>query len=214
MKRILVLLVVFCAFIGFTQESGAQMAGDVNADSVVELGDVLYEISYLYKNGPPPVFWECGDPNTDCVIDLGDVLYLISYLYKQGPDPQIVECGWSEPVNLGPPINSDKNECSISFSLDWKKLTLASNRDGTYGNDDIWYSLWDSLSGTWTEPTNCGTNVNTVIIDGSPCISADGNKIYFLAWERPGGYGGWETWITTWDSVTGEWEFRKMLDTI
>lgn len=32
----------------------AQMAGDANADSVVDLGDVLYEINYLYRGGPVP----------------------------------------------------------------------------------------------------------------------------------------------------------------
>lgn len=188
-----------------------QMAGDVNADSLVDLGDVLYEVSYLYKNGPPPVFYECGDPNTDCVVDLGDILYLISYLYKRGPDPQIVECGWSEPVNLGTPINTDKDDLSISFSSDWEKLALASNRIGTHGNEDIWYSLWDSATGSWTELQNCGTNVNTVIRDLDPCISPDGRKIYYLAWERPGGYGGWDIWVTTWDSIAGEWGLPENL---
>jgi|GEM_PF-614143 len=61
--------------------------GDVNADGIIELGDVLYLINYLYKNGPPPVPLASGDVNCDNTVDLGDVLYLINYLYKDGPSP-------------------------------------------------------------------------------------------------------------------------------
>ncbi len=63
------------------------VCGDVNGDGVVDLGDVLYLISYLYKGGPAPDPLETGDVNCDGVVDLGDVLYLISYLYKGGPPP-------------------------------------------------------------------------------------------------------------------------------
>jgi len=45
--------------------------GDVNADGVIDLGDVLHLISYLYKNGPPPNFFEAGDTDCNGNIDLG-----------------------------------------------------------------------------------------------------------------------------------------------
>lgn len=64
------------------------LAGDVNGDGVIDLGDLLALVNYLYKNAPPPDFVHLGDVNGDCVIDLGDVLYLVSYLYKGGPVPQ------------------------------------------------------------------------------------------------------------------------------
>lgn len=101
MSKKVVVFAQFFALIWFVSgPATAQMAGDANGDSLVNIGDVVYEISYLYKNGPPPLFYECGDPNADCLINLGDIVYLITYLYKEGPNPQIVECGWSEPVNL------------------------------------------------------------------------------------------------------------------
>jgi len=181
------------------------MAGDANGDSLVDLGDVLYEVNYLYKNGPPPVFYECGDPNTDCVVDLGDILYLVSYLYKAGPDPQIVECDWSEPVNLGEPINSPRGESSFRMTPDGRMAVWVSSREGTYGNYDIWHSFWDSLSGTWSEPRNCGSNINSVINDLFPSLSPDGKKLYCLLYGRPGGYGGWDVWVSTWDSLNNEW---------
>jgi len=64
------------------------LPGDADGNGTVDLGDILFLISYLYKGGPAPVPMAVGNVNADCVVDLGDVLYLISYLYKGGPAPQ------------------------------------------------------------------------------------------------------------------------------
>lgn len=202
-----VLVLVLCGLSWLSASSGtvAQVAGDANGDSIVNVGDVVYEVSYLYKNGPLPVFYECGDPTGDCIINVGDIVYLVSYLFKEGPAPQIVECGWSEPINLGTPINSDKGDYCLSLSLDWEVMVLGSERTGTYGNTDLWYSVKDTLAESWPEPVNCGANVNTAAEDLSPCVSPDGRSIYFNSWERAGGYGGWDIWVSAWDSAAGEW---------
>jgi hypothetical protein len=63
------------------------LLGDANSDGLIELGDVVSLISYLYKNGPAPVPLTAGDVTCDGMVDLGDVVYLISYLYKAGPPP-------------------------------------------------------------------------------------------------------------------------------
>ncbi|MCK4416859.1 MAG: Ig-like domain-containing protein [Candidatus Latescibacteria bacterium] len=60
--------------------------GDCNGDRVIDIGDVVYLVNYLYKSGPNPP--ESGDVNCDGVIDLGDVVYLINYLFKGGPPPK------------------------------------------------------------------------------------------------------------------------------
>ncbi len=62
--------------------------GDANDDGVIDIGDVVYLINYLYKSGPEPLpLWIVGDVNCDLVVDIGDVVYLINYLYKNGPEP-------------------------------------------------------------------------------------------------------------------------------
>jgi hypothetical protein len=183
----------------------AQIPGDANGDSVVNVADVVYEINYLFLSGPPPEFYECGDPNIDCKIDIADVVYLVNYLFIGGPDPDIVDCHWSEPVNLGEPINSSAGDHSFRMSPDGKMAVWESNRQGSYGNYDIWYSFWDSISGTWSEPQNCGANVNGSPNDLYPSLSPDRKKLYCLLFGRPGGYGDWNVWVSTWDSLNNEW---------
>ena len=61
--------------------------GDANGDGVLDLGDVVYLVNYLYKDGPAPTPLEAGDANGDDEVDLGDVVYLINYLFKDGPAP-------------------------------------------------------------------------------------------------------------------------------
>jgi hypothetical protein len=61
--------------------------GDVNGDGVVNVGDVVYLVNYLYRGGIPPDSPEVGDINGDCVVDIGDVVYLVNYLYRNGPAP-------------------------------------------------------------------------------------------------------------------------------
>ena len=63
------------------------LAGDCNGNEMVEVGDVVYLIAYLYKNGPTPDPYAAGDVNCNGVVELGDIVYLISYLYKEGPSP-------------------------------------------------------------------------------------------------------------------------------
>ncbi len=63
------------------------ICGDVDGNGTLDLGDVLYLIAYLYKNGPAPVPLQAGDADCSGGIDLGDVLHLINYLYKNGPAP-------------------------------------------------------------------------------------------------------------------------------
>ncbi|UCB53030.1 MAG: dockerin type I repeat-containing protein, partial [Candidatus Zixiibacteriota bacterium] len=62
--------------------------GDVQGDFVVNVGDVVYLVTYLYKGGPAPYCPTArGDVNNDGVINVGDVVYLVTYLYKGGPPP-------------------------------------------------------------------------------------------------------------------------------
>jgi len=77
------------------QELIPQICGDVQNDGVVNVGDVVYLVTYLYKGGPAPVCpSDRGDVNNDEVINVGDVVYLVTYLYKSGPAPSCTNLLW------------------------------------------------------------------------------------------------------------------------
>ena len=63
--------------------------GDANGDSLVDIGDVIFLLNYLFMNGPPPNPPVAGDANGDCFIGISDIIWLINYLYLEGPPPQI-----------------------------------------------------------------------------------------------------------------------------
>jgi hypothetical protein len=61
--------------------------GDCSGDELIDLADVVYLISYLYRQGPAPEPECMGDANCDALVDVGDVVLLVSYLFKFGPAP-------------------------------------------------------------------------------------------------------------------------------
>jgi hypothetical protein len=61
--------------------------GDTNDDGRIEAGDVVFLLSYLYRNGPEPNPLQSGDANSDGDVDGADVVYLLNYLYRGGAPP-------------------------------------------------------------------------------------------------------------------------------
>src|SRR2546430_1809038 len=101
---------------------------------------------------------------------------------------------WSEPVNLGAPINSAANEMNAALSPDELSLYFVSTRAGGVGGADIWVSRRPSLDGPLGEPHNLGADVNGPGIDASPALSIDGHLLFFSS-DRPGGRGSNDIYV-------------------
>jgi Tol biopolymer transport system component len=115
-----------------------------------------------------------------------------------------IEDDWGEPVNLGPTVNSRYIDGGPSISADGLSLYFSSNRPGTSGSRDIWLTKRATTNDPWGEPVNLGSTVNSVYIDATPGISADGLSLYFLS-DRPGGSGDIDLWVTTRRTVSDPW---------
>jgi aminopeptidase N len=61
--------------------------GDIDGQPQITLGDLLYLLRYLYKNGAAPVDLLQADLNCDGEVNLVDIVVLLNYLYQQGPAP-------------------------------------------------------------------------------------------------------------------------------
>ncbi|MCQ2252092.1 MAG: OmpA family protein [Bacteroidales bacterium] len=122
---------------------------------------------FLSADGKILLLTSCTCP--DGLIRCCDIYY--SY-YRNGE--------FSNPRALPAPINTGAWESQPCFSADNTTLYFVSNRPGGLGGKDIWFSklLGD---GKWSEPENCGPNVNTPGDEGSPFIHADGRTLYFAS---------------------------------
>ena len=108
---------------------------------------------------------------------------------------QLDAAEWSEPVNIGAPVNSAANEFNAALSPDGHSLYFNSpNRPGGLGGGDIWVARRDCLGCPWNAPVNL-TVINTEFTDATPTISDDGHLLFFSS-NRPGGSGDNDIWLS------------------
>lgn len=95
---------------------------------------------------------------------------------------------WSDPINLGPVINSIGEDTSPFLAADGMTLYFASDGRPGYGNQDIFMSTRIGESWTeWTKPINLGPQINTPFFDAYYTIPASGDYAYFVSYDQ--GYG-------------------------
>ena len=102
---------------------------------------------------------------------------------------------FGEPVNLGPTVNSSSGDAPDCVSYDGLEMYLDRNSGG-YGGWDIWVSKRETIDDDWGAPVNLGPTVNTSRSDACAVISVDGLELYFNSFNRSGGYGDWDAWVT------------------
>lgn len=108
---------------------------------------------------------------------------------------------WEPSQNMGPPINTDQNEGTISLSSDGQYVFFTGcNWPDGEGSCDLYFSALDGM--TWREPRNLGFPINTRAWESQPSVSFDGRTIYFAS-GRPGGFGGMDIWMSTYSK--GKW---------
>jgi len=102
---------------------------------------------------------------------------------------------WSEPVNLGPVINSSAVDANASLSHDAHTLYFVSTRPGGFGANDIWKSHRQCLPCDWEAPVNLGAPVNTDAGEAAPTTSDNGRLLFFFSL-RPGGFGNADIYVS------------------
>lgn len=81
------------------------VAGDANNDDVVDVGDVILLVNYLFVGTSGPCIAEAGDPDSSCEINVADIIKLNNYLYG-GAAPPKRGCGCPTSKQTGR-INED-----------------------------------------------------------------------------------------------------------
>jgi len=139
------------------------------------------------------------------ISDNGRELYI--YVDENGGDVYISNKQnsgvWTRPEPIGGGINTANKETSVSISPDGKVIFFASDRAGTMGGLDIYYSIKDRR-GDWTDIRNIGPPINTTANDDFPFIDFDGKTLYFSS-EGHEGMGGYDIYKTVYDSAEKQW---------
>lgn len=94
---------------------------------------------------------------------------------------------WSDPVNLGPGINSKDDEDSPFISVDNQTLYYSTNGEKSIGGFDIMSSSFQADS-SWGEGVNLGYPFNSTNDDIFYTTTIDGRKGYMTSF-RKDGYG-------------------------
>ena len=85
---------------------------------------------------------------------------------------------WSDPINLGPTINTSGNEKTPFLHSDSYTLYFASDLHPGIGGFDIFYAKMDEEN-TFLPPKNIGYPINTEKDEHGFIVSTDGHKGYF-----------------------------------
>ncbi len=84
---------------------------------------------------------------------------------------------WSQPVNLGPVINTSETEADMALSRDGKTIIFPSRRaDSIAGSKDLYVTR--RVDGAWSPVENLGPRINTPGTDTCPWLGHDGHTLY------------------------------------
>jgi outer membrane protein OmpA-like peptidoglycan-associated protein len=100
---------------------------------------------------------------------------------------------WGPAKNIGPGINTDKDEESPCIMADGKTLYFSSKGHGGMGGYDIFKTTLNEF-GTWTYPQNLGYPINSVDDDVFFFPTPDQKRAYFAS-KKGNGYGSSDIYL-------------------
>jgi len=117
-----------------------------------------------------------------------------------------LEDTWSEPENIGAPVNTGGDEFypSVASNGNLYFTTIKKDLDSA---DDIFMSTWENNS--YTEPKILSEGINTKGAEYNAFIAPDESYLIFGGWRRPDGLGSGDMYIS--NHVNGEWTTAENL---
>ncbi len=105
---------------------------------------------------------------------------------------------WTNIKNLGPDINSSGWDSHPSLTHLGDTLFFASNRVGSFGLSDIYFTVKDK-TGKWAKAQNVGPVINTVNSEVSPFFHHKFNVLYFSSNGHPLNFGDFDIYKSNWN---------------
>ena len=95
---------------------------------------------------------------------------------------------WGKARPIEGKLNTEGHDASLSISPDGNQIFIYRN-DGEVYIGDIFVSKKRLSSSTWGNPKPLEKPINTTYFESSACLSADGNKLYFVSEKEGKKYG-------------------------
>jgi len=142
------------------------------ADTNWTVPQPIKELNSIYNEGAPAIspdgniliFTSCDRRDSYGGCDL--------YISKK------INGKWTTAINLGEKINSASFESQACLTNNGNELYFTSNRKGSIGGKDIWFSK-KLENNSWSTPQNLGAKINTIWDEECPFMHMDGRTLYF-----------------------------------
>jgi outer membrane protein OmpA-like peptidoglycan-associated protein/Tol biopolymer transport system component len=105
---------------------------------------------------------------------------------------------WSQAINPGKPLNTDKHDATVGLSPDGQTLLIFK---GTRGGDIYQCKLNGK---TWGKPKALPKVINSRYHESSATFGPDGRTLYFVS-DKPGGFGGRDIYMSKMNDK-GKWQ--------
>ena len=134
----------------------------------------------------------------------GKTLYLLnSYQSSNSKEAGLAfafnrNLNWTDPSDISVPKLETKQGNYYGFYVNPAEtiLLISMLAENSLGQEDLYVSLKNSESGTWSPPIHLGPKVNTQGFEISPFLSDDGKTLYFASSGHPG-FGDADIFVTT-----------------
>ncbi|MCU0343138.1 MAG: hypothetical protein MUF28_04880 [Ignavibacterium sp.] len=104
-----------------------------------------------------------------------------------------IRSDWSNPINVGAPINSGSHEFYPSIANN-NNFYFTCNERSTKGKDDIFVSYWKD--GNYFEPVSMSDSINSDGYEFNAFVAPDESYIIFTAYQRKDGFGSGDLYIS------------------
>lgn len=148
---------------------------------------------FLAPNGLR-LYFVSNRPLHDSITEVKD--FDIWYVERVSPT-----ANWSEPINLGEPINSEHNEFYPAIAKNGN-LYFTSDRPDSKGRDDIFFSAYEN--GIYAPAISLDESINSEGFEYNAYISTDESYLLFGGYNRKDGQGSGDIYISFKNSE-GNW---------
>lgn len=147
------------------------------------------------------LYFASNRPLNDSIAEAKD--FDIWYVERQS-----LQANWSEPINMGAPINTEHGEFYASVANNGNIYFSSDRTEGSKGKDDIYLSSWNGNA--YTSPISLGGSINTTGYEYNAFIAPDESYLLYGAYNREGGLGSGDIYIS-YRNEDGIWGASKNL---